>query len=106
MEPEDSDVARAFGANIELERPDDGDTGFFLVERKSEIDHNVFLGWLVSEIGGSEKLLFQHSDGLYVVWVSFHLSERIKSHEAVKLVGPVGVDMERLQKMLQPAKQV
>lgn len=102
MEPEESDIAQAFGANIELERPDDGDTGFFLVERKPEVDHNVFLGWLVSVIGGSDRLLFQHSDGLYVVWISFHVSEAIKSHQAVELVGPVGVDVERLQMMLQP----
>lgn len=97
-----SDVQRAFGAEISVDRPDDSNTGFFLVESIEHANFKAFRHWLVNTIGGEDHLVLQHPDGLFVVHTSFAVSEAMKSHDTVALVGGVSVDVERLQQMLAP----
>lgn len=94
------DMAEAFGASIDVTRPDGDEEAFFLVKRKPEVDHEGFFEWLVEVVGGADNLLFHHRDGLFVVWTTFEASRYLKGQPTVHTVGGVSVDGERLQAML------
>lgn len=100
MDLDPDEVTRAFGAEISVDRPDGDDQAFFLVKRREDVDHEEFFRWLAGRIGGTEKLLFHHPDGLFVVWTSFGVSRSLESFPWVALVGGVDVDVERLRSFL------
>lgn len=100
MDLDPDDVAEAFDAKISVDRPDGDDQAFFLVKRQADVDHEEFFRWLAARVGGTEKLLFHHPDGLFVVWTSFGVARSLESYQWVALVGGVDVDLERLQSLL------
>lgn len=97
------DMAKAFGAEIDVTRPNGDENGFFMVKREPDVDHEEFFEWLVSVVGGADNLLFHHADGLFVVWTTFEVSRWLEDRRTVATVGGVTVDSEQFRSMLGPA---
>jgi hypothetical protein len=104
MTGEDSlgDVGDRFGATVDVARPPPDDAGFFLVKRHPEADHEAFRTWLLSAVGGVDRLLLGHPDGLFVVHTTFGRAETLRGEPHVSHVGGVNVDIERLRQALTP----
>jgi len=100
---ENNDVARRFGAEVTVEAPAADDAGFFLVKRRPTVDPQEFRSWLLSRIGGRERVLLETATGVFVVWGRFGEAHALREAPTVELVGGVSVDIERLQRMLDPS---
>jgi len=97
---ERSDIAKRFGAEIDVTGPAPEEKGFFLVKRRPDVDPGEFRPWLLSSIGGEERLLLETPSGIYIVWTTFETAEAVRERPTVALVGGVSVDLGRLRKML------
>ncbi len=96
----ESDIARKFGANIDVVGPDPDDAAFFLVKRYGSVDPESFRTWLVERVGGRDSILLESTSGIFVVWMQFHTARYIRQDPKVALVGGISVDINRLNKML------
>lgn len=96
----DSDIARQFGATIDVAGPDPDDAAFFLVKRRGSVDPASFREWLIKRVGGRDSVLLESQSGLFVVWMQFHTARHIRADPKVALVGGISVDINRLNKML------
>lgn len=103
---EASDVARQFGAEIDVTGPPADETGFFLVKRYETVDPQTFRSWLLERVGGEESVLLETPSGIFVVWMQFGAARRLRQSSMVALVGGVSVDINRLQTMLQPVDSI
>lgn len=97
-----SDIARRFGAEIDVTAPAPDDGGFFLVKRRGSADPEQFRSWLLGRIGGRNQVLLESRNGIFVVWMRFGTAQEIRDEPSVALVGGVSVDLERLQQTLSP----
>ena len=93
-------LERRFGASIDVSGPPPDGAGFFLVRRTSDTDHESFRSWLLGVVGGADRLLLAHTDGLFVVWTTFGVVEWLRTRPDVAHAGGVNVDVERLSSVL------
>jgi hypothetical protein len=93
-------LERRFGASIDVHGPPPDDAGFFVVKRTDETDHESFRSWLLRIVGGLDRLLLAHVDGLFVVWTTFGVAEWLRTRPGVAHAGGVNVDVERLTSVL------
>lgn len=97
---ERSDIAKRFGAEIDVTGPAPDEKGFFLVKRRPDVDPDEFRPWLLGSVGGEEQLLLETPSGIYIVWTTFETAEAVREDPTVALVGGVSVDLKRLREML------
>jgi hypothetical protein len=93
-------LERRFGATVDVAGPPTDGAGFFLVRRTPDTDHAAFRAWLLDAVGGPDRLLLAHADGLFVVWTTFGVAEWLRTRPPVAHAGGVTVDPERLRSVL------
>jgi hypothetical protein len=93
------DVREAFGADVRLRGPDPDERGYFVVERRSDVDHEWFVSLVTTALGGRESLVLDSSGGLVVVWASFGAAQDLRRLPPVAHVGGVTVDPERFRRV-------
>lgn len=86
------DVAEAFGADIDLEGPDPGEQGTFLVQRRPDVDHDVFMRELLRLLGDPNRLLLHNPSGIAVIHTTFAHALGMKNNTMVKHVGGVNLN--------------
>ena len=93
-------LERRFGASIDVSGPPPDGAGFFLVKRTPETDHESFRSWLLGAVGGADRLLLAHADGIFVVWTTFGVGEWLRTRPGIAHAGGVNVDVERISSVL------
>ena len=96
------DIQDRFGAETTVEMSDPAAMGFFLVQRKPDVDHKLFLQTVLAAAGGADRLLFHHQNGLAVIRISFHTAQQLEGQPMISLVGGIHVDLDRLRDSLLP----
>lgn len=94
------DVTERFGATIDVAESDPEGRSFFLITREPSVDHDRFMRHLAMAIGGADRVLLHHRNGLAVVLTSHETAEWLKTQSMCALVGGVQVDLDRLQTTL------
>lgn len=90
------DVRDSFGADVELRGPDPGERGYFLLRRRSEVDHERFVRLVSARVGGDAFVLLDSPGGIVVVNTPFGVAQALGELPEVAHVGGVTVDLERL----------
>lgn len=97
---EASATAAAFGADVDVTGPDPSATGYFLVVRRDDADHEPFVRRVAGVVGGTDRFLLHNPGGLVVVATTYGVAQRLRSLPDVRLVGGVDVDVEQLRSVL------
>ncbi|WP_331234415.1 hypothetical protein [Natronorarus salvus] len=88
-------MARRFGARVDVTRPDPTTEGAFLVRSQGSVDHDEFMGAVLTFLGTADRLVVHHRSGIAVVRLSYGQARRLRGHPMVSLVGSVGFDPDR-----------
>ena len=89
------DIAKAFGAEISVERPDPSSEGYFFVKRRDDADHETFMIALLGFLGTPDRLVMHHRTGFAVVQLPFGRAERLKRQPKVAVVGGIQFNPEQ-----------
>ncbi len=88
-------MARRFGARVDVKRPDPAAESAFLVRSRGSVDHDEFMGAILTFLGRPDRLVVHHRSGIAVVRLSYGQARRLRGHPMVALVGSVGFDPDR-----------
>lgn len=96
-------VATAFGARIDVTRPEAG-AGFFVVtpggaSRHEKAARAGFERALLRAVGGRDAVFLAEGD-TYLVYTTFGVAESLRGRPDVGHVGGVSVDLDRLRDAL------
>jgi hypothetical protein len=92
------DVHEAFGADIRLHGLDPDEWGYFVVERRPDVDHEWFVRLLATTLGGGESVVLDSPGGMVVVWAPFGVAQDLRRLPPVAHVGGVTIDPERFRR--------
>lgn len=89
------DIADRFDAKIEVEGPDPGMEGTFLVTRQADVDHEQFMVGVLAFLGDSNRLVMHHRSGFALVTLPYGRAQRLKRYPWVETIGGVQFDPAR-----------
>lgn len=91
------DARDAFDAEIGVNGPDPAERGYFLVERRPDVEHEGFVRLVSAHVGGDEFVVLDSPGGVVVVIAPLGVAEGLRRLPSVTHVGGVTIDPDRLE---------
>jgi hypothetical protein len=96
-------VREAFDAAVDVRGPDPRERGYFLVRRRTDVDHERFRGLVSTHVGGDGAVVLDSPGGIVVVLAPYSVARGLLRLPETDHVGGVQIDAERLRQVLTPA---
>lgn len=90
-------IREAFDASVDVRGPDPTEWGYFVVERRDDVDHERFLRLVSHHVGGDDFVVLDSPGGMVVVTAPFRVAQALLGHPSVRHVGGVTLDLERFR---------
>lgn len=89
------EFADRFGASVDISTGTT-DAGYFLIRRRSSVDHERFRAAVATVVGGVEYIQLDAPSGFVVVVTQYSTAETLRTHPMVDHVGGVTFDPDQI----------
>lgn len=94
------DIAKRFGATIDVDDPAPDSEGTFFVKRREDVYHEQFVRGLLGVLGTTDRLVLHHCSGFALVVLSYERAQQLQAFSWIETVGSVQFDAERFAAVL------